>query len=224
LDALYDGGVIRALLFDFDGTLVDTESICHRSWEQTYRDHGVELAWDRWAAGIGTLEGFDELAHLEELVGAPVDRDAVSEEHRARALELVAVEPLRPGVAEYLDEAHARGLKTAIVSSSGRTWIDPILERLGRDRWDTFAVAAGDVTRAKPAPTLYLEALAELGVEPHEAIAFEDSLNGVAAARAAGVFVVAVPNATTARLEVEGDVTLASFEDHSLTELLARVA
>jgi HAD superfamily hydrolase (TIGR01509 family) len=216
--------VIKALLFDFDGTLVDTESICHRAWEETYRLHGAELAWEKWSVGIGTLGGFDEFEHLEELVGGPVDRDAVYEEHRAREMELVEVEPLRPGVAEYLDEAHARGLKTAIVSSSGRTWIDPILERLGRDRWDTFAVAAGDVTRAKPAPTLYLEALAELGVEPHEAIAFEDSLNGVASARAAGVFVVAAPNPTTARLEVEGDLTLASFEDLPLPELLARVA
>src|SRR5262249_46821582 len=116
--ALYDGAVMEALLFDFDGTLVDTESVCLRAWEEVYRRHGVVLSFERWQHGSGTLDGFDEFGHLEELLGAQVDRDAVGREYRSRELELMASEPLRAGVAEYLDDARRLGLALGIVSSS----------------------------------------------------------------------------------------------------------
>jgi len=217
--------VIKALLFDFDGTVVDSESVCLSAWSDTYARHGVELSFERWRQGIGTLDGFDELDHLEELLGAPVDREAVVQEHRVRELELLASESLRPGVAQYLADATRLGLRTAIVSSSGRAWIDPILQRLGRaEGWGCFACAEGDATRAKPQPTLYLEALEALGVGAAEAVAFEDSPNGVSAAHAAGIFCVAVPNAVTARLDLsQADIVLDSLEDVPLDELLARV-
>jgi HAD superfamily hydrolase (TIGR01509 family) len=217
--------VIRALLFDFDGTLVDSESVCLRAWEETYRSHGAELSFERWRKGIGTLNGFDEFAHLEELLGHPVDRDEVDEEHRRRELELLAQEPLRPGVQAYLDAARERNLAVAIVSTSGPDWISRGLERLGcSDGWHCVISADGDPVRAKPAPTVYLEALGELGVEPGEAVAFEDSPNGVAAARAAGIFCVAVPNEVTRRLDLShADLIVESLEALPLDELLARL-
>lgn len=217
--------MIKALLFDFDGTLVDTESVCLRAWQDTYRRHGVELSFDRWQHGIGTLDGFDEVGHLEELLGRTIDRDVVNEEHRVRELEMLAAEPLRPGVAEYLDEANRLGLAVAIVSSSSRTWIETSLVPLGRmGGWACFSCAEGDAERAKPRPTLYLEALDAVGARAEEAIAFEDSPNGVTAAGAAGIFCVAVPNAVTARLDVtHADLVVESLEELPLPQLLELV-
>ena len=217
--------MIKALLFDFDGTLVDTESVCLRAWMETYRRHGVELSFERWRNGIGTLNGFDELGHLEELLGAPVDRTTVDDEHRRRELELLAAEPLRPGVAAYLDEARNLGLSVGVVSTSSARWIGAGLERLGRaDGWTCILAANGDPERAKPAPTLYLEALSALEVEPSEAIAIEDSPNGVSAARAAGIFCVAFPNEVTSQLDLShADLISESLEDIPLRDLLTRV-
>ncbi len=217
---------IRGLLFDFDGLLVDTESPSRLVWEELYREHGFELPRERWAGNIGTLdEPFDPLDHLKDLSEGGLDLVALDERRRAREFELVDLEVLRPGVEEYLAEAERRGLLTGIVSSSSRWWIDPILERLERNHgWDTIVVADGDVDRAKPRPTLYLQALGDLGLQPGEAIAFEDSPNGVRAATAAGIYCVAVPNPVTATLAFENaDLTLDSLAELPLGELLERV-
>jgi HAD superfamily hydrolase (TIGR01509 family) len=218
--------LIRALLFDFDGLLVDTESADHRAWQEAYREHGVELALERWAEAIGTLDGFDPLAHLEELVGAPVDRDAVVAAKSLRSRALAHAEEFRPGVLAYLAEAKVRDIHVAIVSSASDWWIRDHLERLETlDGWACIVCANGDAARAKPLPDLYLEALATLGVGPHEAVAFEDSPNGITAAKAAGIFTVAVPNPVTAQLDVSAaDMVVASLEEAPLPELLATLS
>ena len=116
-------------------------------------------------------------------------------------------------------------MATAIVSSSTSDWIARHLERLGRvNGWDAIVAADGDVSRAKPEPALYLEALDALGLQPDEAIAFEDSLNGIRAAKGAGIFTVAVPNPITQTFALdEADLLLESLEDVSLNELIERV-
>jgi HAD superfamily hydrolase (TIGR01509 family) len=219
------GGMIEALLFDFDGTLVDTESTEHRAWQEAYRDHGVELTLERYSAGIGTLEGFDAIAHLEELLGASVDRGAVDEARRERERVLLHEQELREGVEAYLDEAHTLGLRVAIVSSSSESWIEGNLERIAVTRdWACIVCANGDAARAKPTPTLYLEALETLGVSADRAIAFEDSPNGVTAARAAGIYCVAVPNPVTAALDLShADLVVGSLAEIPLRELLSVV-
>src|SRR5579864_348178 len=143
---------IRGLLFDFDGLLVDTESPSRLVWEELYREYGFELPRERWAGNIGTLdEPFDPLRHLDELVGGGLDRATLTDRRRAREWELVDLEELRPGVEDYLAEADRRGLKTGIVSSGSRWWIDPILERLARAHgWDAIVAADGNASRAKP--------------------------------------------------------------------------
>ena len=214
---------VRALLFDFDGLIVDTETPSFTSWQQVYREHGQELPLERWSAIIGTIGGFEPLDYLEELHG-PVDRQAVRERRREHELELVEIEHLRPGVLGYLEEAKRLGLKTAIVSSSSRSWVDRHLIRLERaEDFDEIVTADLDQERAKPRPTLYLEALERLGVPAGEAIAFEDSPNGVKAAKAAGIFTVAVPNAVTASLGLdEADLVCPSLADLPLRDLLER--
>ena len=216
----------RGLLFDFDGLLVDTESPARLVWEELYREHGHELPLDSWATLVGTIEGpFDPMGHLEELVGTPLNRAALTSRRREREFALIDLQTLRPGVEEYLEEAERRGLLTAVVSSSTNGWIEPILERLGHfDSWEAIVAANGDAARAKPRPDLYLDALERLGLRADEAIAFEDSPNGIRAAKAAGLVCVAVPNPVTATLAFdEADLVLESFADVPLEQLLERL-
>jgi HAD superfamily hydrolase (TIGR01509 family) len=216
---------LRGLLFDFDGLIVDTETPSRASWQELYREHGHELPLDRWATLVGTVGGWDPFETLEELVG-PVDRVALRERRLARELELGEIEELRPGVLEYLEEAERRGLATAIVSSSSNWWIDRHLGRLERaEHFDAIVAANGDEERAKPLPTLYLEALDRLGLGAEEAVAFEDSPNGVRAAKAAGLFCVAVPNGVTATLALdEADLVVASLAELPFASLVERLA
>jgi HAD superfamily hydrolase (TIGR01509 family) len=214
---------IRGLLFDFDGLLLDTETPSRRAFEDLYREHGHELPHERWATVIGTLGAeFEPYSHLEELVGKGLDRGLLDARRRAREDELCDLEDLRPGIADYLAEADRRGLARAIVSSSSRDWIDRHLDRLGHaNGWHAIVTADGDPERAKPRPTLYLEGLERLGLAADEAIAFEDSPNGVRAAKGAEVFCVAIPNPATRTLALgEADLILESLADLPLQELL----
>lgn len=216
---------LRGLLFDFDGLLVDTESPSRLGWEELYREHGHELPLDEWATLVGTIGApFDPFAHLEALVGQPLDREELMSRRRAREFELIDLEDLRPGVEEYLNEAKARRLRTAVVSSSSRDWIERNLRRLDRlDHWDTIVAADGDASRAKPQPTLYLDALRELELRADEAVAFEDSPNGVRAAKDAGLYCVAVPNPVTAVLALDdADLVVDSLAQLPFDDLLGR--
>jgi HAD superfamily hydrolase (TIGR01509 family) len=218
---------VRAFLFDFDGLILDTETASRAGWEWLYRQHGHELPPEKWALMVGTVDGWDIWGHLEELVGGPLERDRENERRYAHELTILEAERLRPGIADYLAAAERHALKRAIVSSASRTWIDMHLERLERAiGWDAIVTADHDADRAKPRPTLYLEALAALGVAAAEAVAFEDSPNGALAARAAGVYVVGVPNAVTQDLGLEehADLMVESLADLPPEELLARLS
>ena len=216
---------LRGLLFDFDGLLVDTETPSRRAYEDLYRRHGHELPLDKWATLVGTIGAeFEPYDHLETLTGTALDRTELDDWRRAREYELVDLEDLRPGVADLIEEADDLGLRRAIVSSSSDWWIERHLQRLGHmEGWDAIVAANGNVERAKPAPTLYLDALGLLGIGADEAIAFEDSPNGVTAAKAAGLFTVAVPNPITKTLALDAaDLLVESFEELSLDELVRR--
>ena len=220
---------IRAFLFDFDGLILDTELASRAGWELLYREHGHELPADLWATLVGTTHApWDPRAHLEELVGEPLDWEALHERRYAHEIALIEAEELRPGIAEYLAAARRDGLKRAIVSSSTRGWVDMHLERLEEAvGWDAICTADGDPARAKPAPTLYLEALQLLEVDADEAVAFEDSPNGVLAAKAAGIFCVAIPNEVTRELGLDAagaDLVLDSLADLSPDDLFSRLA
>lgn len=216
---------IRAFLFDFDGLILDTETASRAGWQWLFRQHGHELPPEKWQLMVGTVEGWDPWGHLEELVGEPLDRATLNERRYAHELTLIEAEKLRPGISDYLAAADRHGLKRAIVSSASRHWIDLHLARLEREiGWDAIVTADHDAERAKPRPTLYLEALEELGVSAEEAIAFEDSPNGALGARRAGIYVVGIPNAVTRELGLEdsADLVLDSLADLPPDELLAR--
>jgi HAD superfamily hydrolase (TIGR01509 family) len=220
---------IRAFLFDFDGLILDTELASRAGWELLYRDHGHELPADLWATLVGTTHApWSPRAHLEELVGEPLDWDALNERRYAHEIALIEAEELRPGIADYFAAAQQHELKRAIVSSSSRRWVDMHLDRLEESvGWDAICTADGDPARAKPTPVLYLEALGLLEVDADEAVAFEDSPNGVLAAKAAGVFCVAIPNEVTRELglqEAGADLVLDSLADLPPETLFSRVA
>jgi HAD superfamily hydrolase (TIGR01509 family) len=216
---------VKALLLDFDGTIVDSESVDLRAWREVFEAYGQPLPVDRFMLRVGTLGGPDELDELETALGRPVDRAAVTTGRRKREQELLRLEPVRDGIHDYLAAAADLGLAVGVVSSSSRHWVEQGLERLGiADGWACMCCADGNRDRAKPSPALYLEALELLGLEPQAAIAVEDSPNGVAAAVAAGIFCVAAPNPVTVRLDLgQPDLVLGSLAELPLRELITRV-
>jgi HAD superfamily hydrolase (TIGR01509 family) len=217
--------LIRALVFDFDGLIVDTEGPVYQTWREVYREHGLDLPLDFWTGIIGRASNwFDPLEDLERKLGRPLDRSALDIARRVRERELVEAQPVLPGVREWMREAAAMGLATGIASSSSRAWVTGHLERLGlADGWGCIRCRE-DVARAKPEPDLYLAVLDCLGVEAGEAVAVEDSPNGIAAAKAAGLRCVAVPNPLTTGLDLSAaDLRMPALSHAALREVLAKL-
>jgi HAD superfamily hydrolase (TIGR01509 family) len=217
----------RALLFDFDGLIVDTESPSYDSWNEVYAEHGHQMDLLAWADCISNRESsFDPLADLERLLGpGTIDAMEVEARRARRKDELTDVTQLLPGIREYLEEARAMGLKLGIASGSSRRWVTRHLERLGvAEAWDCLR-CWDDVERSKPHPDSYLALLDCLDVPAAEAIAFEDSPNGVRAAQAAGILCVAVPNDLTRRLDLShADMRVDGLGGHPLRRLLEDAA
>jgi HAD superfamily hydrolase (TIGR01509 family) len=213
---------LDALVFDFDGLILDTETPIFEEWRATFRARGHELGLDVWQHALGTFGNYDPCAHLAELTGESFDREALREEVRARNLVRCNRLPLLPGVREKAEDGRAAGLKTAVASSSSSAWVEGWLERHGiRALFDTVC-ARDHVERVKPAPDLFLLAASRLGVPAARCLVFEDSPNGIRAARAAGMRCVAIPNEVTRTLSMEGaDLVLGSLAERPLEEILA---
>jgi len=218
--------MIKALIFDFDGLILDTETPEFEVWRDVYREFGQDLSIGTWGQIVGGMDAasFRPLPYLQTLTGrdlTPLNLSTrVGEQSRAR---IVAQPPL-PGVFDTLRAAQRLGLRLAVASSSSHRWVDEHLARLGLTGFFETVKCSDDVARTKPEPELYLSALDALGVSALEAIAFEDSPNGVKAARSAGLFVVAIPNPVTAQLTFAGEsLRLVSMADLSLEALLSNL-
>jgi HAD superfamily hydrolase (TIGR01509 family) len=197
---------LQALIFDFDGLILDTETPEVEVWKTIFREHGHELPVDEWAKTIGGygLSSYDAATHLAQLTG--LDPAPLRTRYRSESDVIIHASPVLPGVLDLLRNGTTRGLRLAVASSSSHAWVDSHLSRLGlADRFDRV-ICSDDVApgRTKPNPDLFLLALEQLKVQKEAAVVFEDSPNGVKAACAAGIFVVAVPNPLTLRLGVDG--------------------
>ncbi|TAK20696.1 MAG: HAD family hydrolase [Chloroflexota bacterium] len=217
--------MIRALIFDFDGLIVDTEEPTFVCWQETFREHGHELPLAQYSDRLGRPPGSrDPLVWLQAKVSYQLDRDAILARYRARHREWIDRTEPRPGVLAWVDSARERGLGLAIASSSPRSWVVGELERLRiSDRFDHIR-CRDDVAEGKPSPDVYLSALSALDVAAGAALAIEDSPHGITAARSAGIRCLAVPNGITATLDTShADYRLDSFTDAALDDILTRL-
>ncbi len=213
------------LIFDFDGLILDTESAAFQNWTEIYRSFGVELPISVWGQCIGTSHhAFDVYDYLENQLGRPLDRSELKRVLRKREQELISGLEPRPGVLDYLEEARKLRIALAVASSSDQDWVVGHLSRLGLAELFHSIRTSNDVEKVKPHPELYDLTLTFMGVSPDRAVAFEDSPNGIKAARAAGIYCVAVPNPVTAQLNLDhADYRIESMADLSLRELLHRI-
>ncbi|MBX3010024.1 MAG: HAD family hydrolase [Caldilineaceae bacterium] len=215
--------MLKAIIFDFDGTIIETETPDYQSWQELFVEHGCDLAKELWCTYIGTASGtFDPYRLLAELSGGDIDRPALRTRRRRRFHELVAQQPSRPGVEALLAAATAQGIPLAIASSSTRDWVEEHLAARHLRHYFQAVYTANDVTTVKPDPTLYRLAARALQVEPTQALAVEDSLNGLLAAKRAGLKCVVTPHGMTAHMAfAEADLVLTSLAEITLAQLLA---
>jgi HAD superfamily hydrolase (TIGR01509 family) len=219
--------MLKALIFDFDGLILDTETPEVLVWQSIYKEHGFELPVDEWKKTVGGygISTFDAAEHLALLSSGRLDPVSSKARYRTEAETIIHASPILPGVMEIIQEAKQAGLKVAIGSSSEHAWVDTHAKRLNIFHYFDFITCRDDVEpgRTKPHPDIYLKSLECLQIQNHEAVVFEDSVNGVEAARRAGIFVVAVPNELTAQMGVSGDLTVSSIAELSLQDLQGSV-
>lgn len=217
---------LDAVVFDFDGLIIDSEWVIYENAAVAFAEHGHDLSVEAWSVVVGSNER-DEAAHwlaLCEAVGADGFRreDFVAAYEAQDRSNRDSLPPL-PGVLDLADALLAAGVGLAIASSSSRAWLDRHVGRL--ELADHFPVLIGsDLVGGvgKPAPDVYLRALAELGADPARSVALEDSTHGVAAAKAAGMSVVAVPGRVTRSHDLSAaDLVVASLADVTVPDLVA---
>ncbi len=206
-----------ALIFDVDGTLAETEEAHRRAFNESFAEAGLDWHWSRdtYAELLRTTGGKERMRAWRATVGGGPDDEAIAALHAAKTSRygrIVAAGDLalRPGVAELVEAARARGQRVAVATTTNR----PNVDALCRACWGQPAeavfdvIAAGDeVAAKKPAPDVFLLALQRLGLAPDQAVALEDSRNGVLSAQAAGLAVAVTPSAYTAG-EDFGDATV----------------
>lgn len=209
-----------ALIFDFDGTLIDTESVELASLQSMWRTHGLTLDKERWFGFLG-LEAPDWVSVLADELPDAADlvelRAALAADQRARSMR----QPLRPGVRELFDLAVRHDIRLAISSNADRGRVNQVLTDKGLS--DTFdvVVTREDVNQGKPAPDAYLRACSLLEAGPSECIAFEDSGPGMASAIAAGLRCVAVPTPFTTTHDFSAaDIVVNDLSEISHSEIV----
>jgi len=216
---------LKALIFDFDGLMVDTEQSIFDAYRKIFTEHGAELPLSTWEGIIGSTGHRDRIfLDLEQQIGREVDRDDLRErarqEHHGISSQLPAVD----GVATQIADAQRLGLGLGVASSSTVEWVHGHLRRLGLIHHFGTLCTREDVSEVKPDPEIYALAASRLGVKPEEAVALEDSPNGIASAKAAGLFCVAIPNPLTAGMSLgQADLLVPTLAGLSLDGIAAQM-
>jgi HAD superfamily hydrolase (TIGR01509 family) len=209
------------LVFDFDGTILDTEEPSYRAWGELWAAHGHDLVLADWQQTLGMEDVIDPWEALEALVGRRLD-PTLNDRRRDRRDELQLDLEVRPGIRAWIAQAEDLGLPLGVASSSSINWVEGHLVRLGlREHFGCIVGRAEDVP-SKPDPTSYLLACAQLDADPLQSVAVEDSPHGVSAAVAAGLFTVAFPHELTRSLDLSrADVAVSSLDALQLADTVA---
>jgi HAD superfamily hydrolase (TIGR01509 family) len=212
--------MIRALIFDFDGLILDTETPLIDAYAEVHAAHAVPFDRDRFIRNVGHADyNFDPWHGFSP----HADRVALEVDRRRRKDALLHRQPVLPGVTALLAAAKAKELHIGLASNSEHSWCEPHLQRLGLHAHFHFFSCREDAASPKPEPDLYRLVLNRFGLRGHEAIAFEDSHTGCLAARRANLWVVSVPNASTAHHDFSpAHVRIKSLADTTLDLLIDR--
>ena len=222
---------LDAVVFDFDGLIIDSEWAIYETAVAAFADHGHELSVDAWSTIVGLGEDEEEAAWatLTTAMGIELDNATFSATYAAQDRSNRDSLPLLPGVEVLVDSLVAEGVPIGVASSSSLEWLDRHLGRFGlRPRFG--AVIGADVVGGlgKPRPDVYLRACADLGADPVRSVALEDTVHGVTAAKRAGMVAVAVPGRLTMTHDFSAaDLVVGSVADLTVTllsELVDRAA
>ena len=212
---------LQALIFDFDGLIVDTEKPGFDSWNELYAGFGQKLTLDDWRGATGYVGGFDPGVHLEGLLGRKLDWENLVPRRDARNWELTLTQGVLPGIRELMLAAVSAGMPIGVASNSGFGWVNDGLERLGLRDLVGAIVTRDMVLNPKPAPDVYLKAAETLQVSPIRSVALEDSEPGCRAAKAAGMRAVVIPNQFSERQDLSvADLIVPSAKALSLERLV----
>jgi HAD superfamily hydrolase (TIGR01509 family) len=204
---------LQAIVFDFDGLIVDTEGPGFVSWSELYGEFGQTLTLDDWTHATGYVGGFDPALRLEELLCQKLDWSVLAPRREARNWELTLRQSTLPGIETLMVEAQRASIKIGVASNSGYGWVDQGLERLGLRHFVEAIVTRDMVMQPKPAPDSYLKTVQTLKADPRFSVALEDSEPGSRAAKAAGLRVVAIPNQFSERQDLSvADLVVASAD------------
>ncbi len=212
--------MIRALVFDFDGLIVDTETPLIDAYAAVHARYGVAFDRTAFVHNVGHAEyAFDPWHGFSP----HADRAALEIERRTIKDELLVRQPILPGVVALLDAARELKLRIGVASNSSHPWVEPHLTRLGLHNRFEFFACREDAPSPKPEPDLYRLVLNRFGLRGHEAIAFEDSHTGALAAKRAKLWTVAVPGPSTMHHDFNhADVHVRSLAEVTLDELIRR--
>ncbi|NBI27460.1 HAD-IA family hydrolase [Chengkuizengella marina] len=215
---------MKAIVFDFDGTILDTETPWFDVYLETYKEYGVDLPIEIWSQVIGTDGVHILYDYLLANATKDVDLQAVREITSKKHKQVMEKKELRPGIENYFNEAKEMGLELAIASSSSREWVEYFLNKFNIKQYFEILKTSDDVKNVKPDPALYLEAVKDLGINAVEAVAIEDSPKGAQAAKAAGLHCVTIPNDITKLLPFEEvDLQINSMSDVTLEWVISQI-
>ncbi len=210
----------KALLFDFDGVILDTEWPIYMTWKNLFKREGFELAPEVYVQCIGSdFDTWSPEKYLEELSGKTFDWKTENATRQVEIVQALEKTEAMPGVNELIKSLNNK--KSAVVSSSSHNWVDSWLKKLNLTPYFNTVVCRGDAPRIKPAPDLYLEAARQLEVAPCDCLVIEDSMNGMLSAHEAGMKVIAAPNKLTSVLDfsnADWQVTSLKTSDLSYTK------
>jgi HAD superfamily hydrolase (TIGR01509 family) len=217
--------MIRAIVFDFDGLILETERPQYQAWRDVFASFGRALPLQAWLDVMGKPVRIDLFPRrLAAELGRDLDIDAVIGQYRQAVTDILAQQPIQPGVERVIRDARGMGLRLAVASGSTHNWVDGHLQRLGIAQHFDHTTCSEDTARHKPDPDPYLHACRALGAAPGSALALEDSALGITAAKAAGMSAVAVPTEMTRDQSFDhADLVLDSLERVPLAEMIERI-